>query len=68
MSRARFTQHDVSRALKGAKDAGVDVVIEITGATLRILPRLASSDHDDPDEAFRRWEEQERARETQRRA
>jgi len=68
MSRARFTQHDVSRALKGARDAGVDVEIVIEGATMRILPRLAHSVNDSADEAFRRWEEQERAREAQGRA
>ena len=68
MSRARFTQHDVSRALKGAADAGVDVVIEITGATMRILPRSASSDNDSAEDDLRAWRERKRAREAQRRA
>jgi len=59
MSRARFTQKDIERALSGAKEAGMDIEVRIEGSRMRILPHSGSADDETPDGAFARWQQEE---------
>ncbi len=61
-----FRQTDVSRAVKGAKAAGLDVAaVEIDASgTIRLFDRTASASV--PPDAFSNWKEKRDARQAQR--
>jgi hypothetical protein len=66
---ARFSQADVARTIRAAKQAGADAVevIQCNGTTIRVIlkaPPVAPSDED----AFEKWErENESAKAARRR-
>lgn len=62
MGRARFTQKDIERALRAAKETGVDVEIVIEGSTIRILSRGSGSVEETAEEGLERWKRERASR------
>lgn len=68
MSRARFTQKDIERALRGAKEAGVNIEIRIEGTMVRILPYPSNSAEEEAAQELKRWVEEDKRRKARARS